>query len=44
MNHTVRPAEAFTGDHLEVNALVSVLRVDQVRELNGIELILCEKV
>ncbi len=35
---TVHPAETFAGNHLEVDALVAVLCVDHVRELDGVEL------
>jgi hypothetical protein len=34
----VHPAEALAGDHLEVDALVAVLGVDEVREFDGVEL------
>lgn len=27
---TIHPAEAFTGDHLKIDTLISVLGVDQV--------------
>ena len=36
---TVHPSKPFARDHLEVDALVAVLGVDQVRELDCIELL-----
>ena len=36
---TVHPPEPFARDHLEVDALVAVLGVDEMRELDGVELL-----
>ena len=35
---TVHPAETFAGHHLEIDALIAVLRVDKVREPDCVEL------
>ena len=35
---TVHPAKALSWYHLEVNALVAILGVDQMREPDGVEL------
>ena len=35
---TVHPPKPFARDHLEVDALVAVLGVDEVRELHCVEL------
>ena len=35
---TVHPPEPFARDHLEVDALVAVLGIDEVRELHRVEL------
>ena len=35
---SIHPTEAFTGDHLEIDALVPVLCVNQMRELHGVKL------
>lgn len=36
---TIHPPKALPRDHLEVDALVPVLRVDEVRKLHGVKLI-----
>ncbi len=36
---TVHPAEPFAGHHLEIDALVAVLGVDEVRESDRVELL-----
>jgi hypothetical protein len=36
---TVHPAESFAGDHFEVDALITVLGVDEMREPDSIELL-----
>ena len=38
MQLTVHPAETFPWDQFEVNSLVAVFRIDQVRKFHGIEL------
>jgi hypothetical protein len=35
---SVHPTETFAGNHLEIDTLISVLCVNQMRELNGIKL------
>lgn len=35
---TIHPAKALSGDHLEVNTLIAILGIDQMRELDGVEL------
>ena len=35
--HTIHPAEAFSGNHLEVDALVAILSVDKMRQFHSIE-------
>lgn len=35
---TIHPPKALPRDHLEVDALVPVLRVDEVRKLHGVKL------
>jgi hypothetical protein len=39
VQRTVHPAESFAGDHLEVDALIAVLGVDEVRKPDSIELL-----
>jgi len=36
---TIHPAKSFAGDHLEVDALIAVLGVDEVRKPDSIELL-----
>ena len=36
---TIHPPKSFTGDHLEVDTLVSVLCVDEMGEFDSIELL-----
>lgn len=38
--HTIHPSKALPGNHLEVDTLVTILGIYQVREFHGIELIL----
>lgn len=35
---TIHPSETFAGHHLEVNTLVTILGIYQMRKLDGIEL------
>jgi hypothetical protein len=35
---TIHPTESFARNHLEVNALIAIFRINQVRELYSIEL------
>lgn len=36
---TVHPTKAFTWNHLEVDALVTILGVDQMGKFHGVELL-----
>lgn len=39
LGRTIHPTESFTWNHLEVNPLVTILGVDQVREFYSVELL-----
>lgn len=36
---TIHPAEALSRNHLEVNTLVAILGINEMRQLDSIELI-----
>jgi len=36
--HTIHPAESFAGNKLEVDPLVSIFGIDEMREFDGIKL------